>query len=359
MSKQIVDDIIKILSIDTSNHRNFDVVTSLLLKTFYYAHESIVLGNVDSRALLIGLNCNLVNLDNAIVFSGHIDTVPDDGLQIIYDGKRIFGRGTSDMKSFFLCLNDALTKVLSNVRFPIILAISFDEEIATKSINLILDYFHKYNIKAKYCIVGEPTSLNCSLSHRGCYDYKLELTANSMHSGISTKDNPIIKCSEFISKLQELNLESGVSLAINKITGGTALNCTPSKCTLYYEIRTDSITKLYSLKKSVAQILCDYSNFTLQELDTFIPPFDNRKSKIVDTVLKLNTLPKMKVCQFEAASEASFFMNEGIDTIIFGPGNLECAHSRQEYIDLYAIEAYSEAMQELLINLNELFTTST
>lgn len=354
MSKEIVDDIIKILSIDTSNNKNYDLITSLLMNMFCYARKSIILGDSNRRALLIGVNCSLENIDNAIVFSGHIDTVPNDGLEILYDNGRIFGRGTSDMKSFFPCLNDALSKVLPKVCIPIIIAISFDEEIATNSIHLILEYFQKFNIKARYCVVGEPSSLNCCVSHRGCYDYKLELLANPIHSGISNKDNPITKCSEIIVRLQELNMDDGISLAINRISGGTALNCSPSNCTLYYEIRTDSVAKLSSLKHSIAKILDDYSNFTLQELNTFIPPFDNRNSKLIDIVLALNSLPKIKVCAFKAASEASFFMSEGIDTIIFGPGSLECAHSDHEYIDLSAINAYSEAIQELLTRLNEL-----
>ena len=80
--------------------------------------------------LLIGLNYKLNNLDNAILLSGHMDTIkPDKNWNIdpYIEDNKLFGLGSTDMKAFFAALI-VNKENISNLSVPVILSITFDEE---------------------------------------------------------------------------------------------------------------------------------------------------------------------------------------------------------------------------------------
>ncbi len=103
-----LSDLIGIKSTDTN--QNKEIIEYLESRFSSYAKQIVRIKNTDSKKenLIIGINCELENID-AIILSGHIDTVEADEGEYLTnpyvatekDGK-IYGLGVIDMKCFFL-----------------------------------------------------------------------------------------------------------------------------------------------------------------------------------------------------------------------------------------------------------------
>lgn len=117
-------ELIETKSFDTKNNEK---IVEYLMKSFGTCSKEIIKINNnlnDKNNLLIGLNCNLKNLNDAIILSGHMDTVIADessyktnpySATIIEDN--LFGLGSIDMKSFFATILNN-TKELKNLNSP-------------------------------------------------------------------------------------------------------------------------------------------------------------------------------------------------------------------------------------------------
>ena len=104
--------------------------------------------------------------DGGIVLSGHTDVVPVDGqdwssdpFKVIERDGKLYGRGTSDMKSFIAIvlalLPDFLAQPLSQ---PIHFAFSYDEEIGCLGVHGLIKDIRAQGLRPSAAIIGEPTS---------------------------------------------------------------------------------------------------------------------------------------------------------------------------------------------------------
>ena len=81
-----------------------------------------------------------------VVLSGHTDVVPVDGqdwttepFEPVQSGSRLFGRGTSDMKSFIAtALALAPDMIVADLKMPIHFAFSYDEEVGCLGVHGIV-----------------------------------------------------------------------------------------------------------------------------------------------------------------------------------------------------------------------------
>ncbi len=124
-----------------------------------------------------GANADEVN--HGLVLSGHTDVVPVDGQDWSSDpftatirDDKLYGRGSCDMKGFIACALTLLSQAveLSNagqLRRPLHLALSFDEEVGCLGAPLILADLKARSITPDYCIVGEPTNMTMVVAHKG------------------------------------------------------------------------------------------------------------------------------------------------------------------------------------------------
>ena len=127
-------ELVSIKSYDTKENK--EIVAYLEKEFSKCATEILKVKNIinNKENLLVGLNCNLKNLSNAIVLSGHIDTVVADEksyltnpYQAVEKDGKIYGLGSIDMKSFFaVILNKA--EELKKLNKPVVIAITSDEE---------------------------------------------------------------------------------------------------------------------------------------------------------------------------------------------------------------------------------------
>ena len=198
--------------------------------------------------------------DNAgVMLSGHTDVVPvkgqnwsSDPFVVVEKDGALYGRGTADMKSFIAIVLAYVPQLAkANLKTPVHLAFSYDEEIGCVGVRGLLHMMEGMSIKPAMCIVGEPTGMQVVNAHKGKLAQRVRITGLEAHSSLPYLGvNAVDYAAElivFIRKLaQELKengpYEEGFEVAYTTIhtgmvNGGTALNVVPGSCEMDFEIR--------------------------------------------------------------------------------------------------------------------------
>ena len=145
------------------------------------------------------------------MLSGHTDVVPVDGqdwgtdpFKMVEKDGKLFGRGTSDMKSFIALVLAYVPKFLERgLDTPIHLAFSYDEEIGCIGVRRMIDMINTLPVKPRMAIVGEPTSMGVIVGHKGKRSYKAHIQGLETHSSLAPQGvNAIEYAAEMIAHLK-------------------------------------------------------------------------------------------------------------------------------------------------------------
>lgn len=166
--------------VNIRSDENCDLILEKIKEELESSVSEVKILNKTSKILLAGINTKLKDIE-PIVLSGHIDTVKaNESLYktnpyklTIIDGKA-YGLGPIDMKSFTAVVLDNLREI-KQMKTPIILALTTDEETELNSIEFLIETLKLYNIKPKFTIIGEPTNSEFNLSSNACYEYKVKV----------------------------------------------------------------------------------------------------------------------------------------------------------------------------------------
>ena len=321
-------------------------------------------------------------VNHGLVLSGHTDVVPVDGQDWTSEpftatirGDKIFGRGACDMKGFIACALTLLPQAvkLSNagqLRRPLHLALSFDEEVGCLGAPLLLADLKARGITPDYCIVGEPTNMAMVVAHKGIAVYRCRVHGKSAHSSLTAQGvNAISYASRLIGYVDTLAEEiSGrddndalfdvpySTLSIGTIRGGTATNIVPNLCEFTFDYRSlphmtqDDI--LAPIQAKVAELSAQMqtrapeTGIELVQEESVPAMTDNDSAELQALIAALTGDDKRHKVAY--ATEGGQFTNAGIPTIICGPGSIEQAHKADEYVVLSEIERCDTFLQKLL-----------
>jgi len=302
---------------------------------------------------------------SGIMLSGHTDVVPIDDqnwhtepFKLVEKDARLYGRGTCDMKSFIAVVLTQVPELMRRrLREPIHLSFSYDEEVGCIGVRRLIGVLANRPNRPRLCIVGEPTSMQVGVGHKGkhtlrCHVHGYEAHSSQIHLGV----NAIEAAAELVARLKEMarrKRDQGPfdsdfdppysSIHTGTIHGGTALNIVPKDCEFDFEVRPlpgDDVAAL------VAELRDFAANRVLPEMRAVRP-----ETAIVIEELSsapgLNTAVDAEVTQLAAAlsgentttkvsfgTEGGLFQAAGIPTVICGPGSIDQAHKPDEYIDL-------------------------
>ncbi|MGB7270267.1 MAG: M20/M25/M40 family metallo-hydrolase, partial [Albidovulum sp.] len=194
-----------------------------------------------------------------IMLSAHSDVVPVAGQDWSGDAfvmrskdARLYGRGATDMKGFLaamLALADrAQGAVLAE---PLKFAISWDEEVGCIGIPQMLPHLASTIGKPRLCIVGEPTSMQIALGHKGKVALRALCHGRAGHSAQAPLHlNALHMATDFIAGLRGLQADLATTgardddydvgyatLHVGRLSGGTALNIVPDRAEIEFEYR--------------------------------------------------------------------------------------------------------------------------
>ena len=314
-----------------------------------------------------------------MVLSGHTDVVPVDGqewatdpfVMTERDGK-LYGRGTSDMKSFIGCALAAVPEfVQRGLQTPLHLAFSYDEEVGCLGVRDLLKDMVGAGIKPQSCIVGEPTEMRPVIAHKGKQSYRCTVRGLASHSAYAPYGvNAVEAAAEAVAFLKRLArrhrdhgpYDRGFDVAYTTvhtgvIHGGTALNIVPQDCVFDFEFRNlpgddpDALLKEFEAHvrgviEPEMHAVDPRSGFTITRMSE-IPALDtNAESEI--TALAQEFSGSSDIAKVSFGTEASQFQVAGVPTVVCGPGSIRQAHKPDEYVTLAQVAQCEVFLRSLM-----------
>ena len=207
------------------------------------------------------------------------------------------------------------------------------------------------------CVIGEPTSMQTVVAHKGKVAGRIICTGRECHSSHAPEGlNAIHLATDMVSMMRELQdrIVAGeghdpgfvvpfTTLHVGTISGGTALNIVPNHCSLDFEIRnipTDDPRHLLQCIADKASELTKESQtrfantgIAVEIVNTYPGLNTNSEAAVVRHVQRLTNGSSLGKIAF--GTEGGLFHERlGIPTVICGPGDIRQAHQPDEFISL-------------------------
>ncbi len=315
-----------------------------------------------------------------IVLSGHTDVVPverqpwtGDPFKLIERDGRYYGRGTTDMKGFVaVCL--AMVPEISgaNLKMPIHLAISYDEEVGCIGVRPMLRELSQAPVKPLGCFVGEPTQMQIIIGHKGKHGVRATFRGKSCHSSLAPNGvNAVEYAAELITEVRRRAIQlardgqrdemydvAHTTLLTSIAQGGTALNIVPDECAVEFEARglganeskqvTDAIVAWAKAEIEPAMRKSDPScGIDFEEILEY-PALDMAAGHpLVALAKQLSGRNSHGKVSF--GTEASLFVSMAdIPTIVIGPGSIEQAHKPDEFVEISELSKCAGFIERLI-----------
>jgi len=322
-----------------------------------------------------------------IVLSGHTDVVPVDGqpwdtdpFKATIKDDRIYGRGSADMKSYIAAALAMTPRFLAaDLKSPVHFALSYDEEIGCLGVRGLIEDLARAGIKPAGCIIGEPTSMQPVVAHKGKRAYKCCFRGREAHSALTPQGvNAIEYAARLVVYIRHMaermrdceTRDNGfdvpfTTLQTGVIKGGTAANIVPRDCEVHFEFRylpgIDPEALEREIKSYAERVLLpemravDPATFIAFETKAEIPgldPSDERAEQDRVTSLAQALTRNQSIAKVAYATEAGLFQRAGIPSIICGPGSIGEAHKPNEFITLEQVALCESFMERLLAELS-------
>jgi acetylornithine deacetylase len=303
-----------------------------------------------------------------LILSGHTDVVPVDGQNwdtdpfaaTERDGK-LFARGSADMKGFIgiiLAQAPRFVAALNERRLdaPLHYALSYDEEVGCLGVRGLIQDLQENSIRPAGCVVGEPTSMQPIIAHKGTHRFRCAVHGREAHSSYVTHGVNAIEyaarlvvyirqIADRLAQLEKRDYGFTVpysTLSTGLIQGGIAANVIPKDCIFQFDMRTlpnASPDALYQEIKAYAEHLAremqsvdPSSGIDLRWMSQTVGLAAKETDTIVQWAMQLSK--NHSVGKVSYGTEAGLFQQMGVPSVICGPGDIAQAHSPNEFVSL-------------------------
>ncbi len=304
-----------------------------------------------------------------LVLAGHTDTVPydealwlSDPFSLTQRDGRLYGLGTSDMKGFFALVLEALrTLDLRHLRRPLLVIATADEESSMCGAEALT---HLGRNLGRHVLIGEPTGLRPVRMHKGIAMEAIRVTGRSGHSsnpalGRNALEGMHLVMGEILRWRDELQSRYRnplfqvpvPTLNLGHIHGGDNPNRICAQCELQIDIRPLPGMDLDALRGEMDARLrrvLEGSGLGLETLRLFdgIPPVETPASAPIVQAAESLTGHSAEAVAF--GTEAPYFNDMGMQTLILGPGDIDQAHQPDEFLALDRIDPYVGLIRSLI-----------
>jgi acetylornithine deacetylase len=313
-----------------------------------------------------------------IVLSGHTDVVPVDGQAWTVDpfklsekDGRLYGRGTADMKGFLASVLAAVPRfVKSELKIPVHLAFSYDEEVGCLGVRPMLAELEKRTHKPLLCLIGEPTGLKPVLGHKGKLAMRCQVKGAPCHSAYAPYGvNAIQYAARLITRLEEIGEQLAQpehrderfdppysTVQTGVIKGGRALNIVPAECEFDFEVRalpgfdankvaddlktyaqTELLPRMHAVKADA-----DIRLEPLSEYPGLATPPESEAARILATLCASEAFDTVAF-----GTEGGLFNRAGIPTVVCGPGSMDQGHKPDEYVTIEQLRGCDAMMERV------------
>lgn len=353
---------------DMSNRRVIEHLANWLSDLGFNAEILPIEGHPEKFNLLATLGQG----DGGLVFAGHSDTVPydkgrwqSDPFTLTEKDGKLFGLGATDMKGFFPAVLEAVRDIdPTKLTQPIMVLATADEESSMSGARQLVA---SSRLKARYAVVGEPTSMQPIHMHKGILMESIRVVGAAGHSSNPALGNSAVEAMHevlgeliaFRAELQEKYRNPGFAVAtptlnLGCIHGGDGANRICGECELHFDLRSTPGMHNDELREQINQRLSplaqrrkvDIVFSTLFEgVDPFFQDID---SPLIQACEQLTGQAPASVA---FATEAPFYRELGMQTVVLGPGSINQAHQSNEFIELDQLPGAVSTLRGLIEQL--------
>jgi acetylornithine deacetylase len=317
-----------------------------------------------------------------LVLSGHTDVVPVDGQNWDTDpfaaterDGRLYARGSADMKGFIGIILAQAPKFIAalndnRLEAPLHYALSYDEEVGCLGVRGLIADLEEQGIRPAGCVVGEPTSMQPIIAHKGTHRFRCAVHGREAHSSYVTHGVNAIEyaarlvvfirqLADRLAQLEQRDYGFTVpysTLSTGLIQGGIAANVVPKDCVFQFDMRTLPQAKpdaLYQEIHRYAEVLAaemrgiDASaGIDLQWVSQTVGLAAAESDAIVQWAMQLSRNPTVGKVSY--GTEAGLFQKMGVPTVICGPGDIAEAHRPNEFVALDQLAQCETFMDRIL-----------
>lgn len=292
-----------------------------------------------------------------LVLSGHMDVVPaeepgwqGDPFTLRDGGDRWIARGAADMKGFVaLAVNRAVQAAKVPLRQPLVLALTYDEEVGTLGARHLAHTWDRDRPLPRHAVIGEPTGLEVVRLHKGHLKLRVVFHGTGAHSGYPhLGHNAIEPAARTIVALtalrRELEAERSafsehfpqvpfVALNVARVFGGTAVNIVPDSCTVELGLRVlpglDTGELEARLRARIEESAAG-ERFEVENLSDSPPLQLSAEAPICRYLCE--QVRQTGTVSASYATDAGWLQDLGMDCTVFGPGSIEVAHKPEEFM---------------------------
>jgi acetylornithine deacetylase len=302
----------------------------------------------------------------SVLFEAHQDTVPVDAMTIEpfgarIEGGKLYGRGSCDVKAGGASMLAAFARLVREKppgSAAVTLAFTVDEEHTFLGIQELM----KSGFRADCAIIAEPTLLNIVNAHKGVVRWHLETAGRACHSSRPEQGvNAIYRMGwllngveEYASQLRNQPPDPVLgprTLSVGRILGGVSANTVPDICRIDIDRRLIPGENPAAVVASLSEFLKGYPGidfpFTATTPQLACPSLDPARSG--ELVKRLgaaidSVAGKHEVHAVPYGTDASTVAGAGVPAVVFGPGDIAQAHTKDEWIDLAQLEPAAEIL---------------
>lgn len=300
------------------------------------------------------------NMASWIVFESHADTVSVSGMTVdpfhglVKDGL-MYGRGTCDTKGSGAGMLWALKEYMQLSSCPNNIAVLFvtDEE-ATKTgaTAFVQKQLEQLTWKPTGVVVGEPTLCQPVVAHNGVIRWKINTRGVAAHSSNPSNGQSAISAmaklilefeKEYCSKIFLTHPLTGkAACSINTISGGTSVNIIPDFCEIEIDRRTlpgeDSEQVLKEIRVALDSIAVQDPTIVIGTSKPFVDyqldPFVNHEFALQISEILIGMGLSGEQSGAGYGTDASTYSIAGIPAVIIGPGSINQAHTKDEWLEI-------------------------
>lgn len=369
--KEILADLVAIDSVSTRS--NVEIIDYLSPRCEALGFQTKRLPYTDDKGVekinliaLLGSGFSGQAPEVELALVGHTDTVPYDpnwreALKLNESDGKLFGRGACDTKAFIAAALTAAQAIdHANLSRPFALIFTADEEIGLLGAKRLAE---ARAVRARYAIVGEPTSLRPMRAGKGYCLAEITITGREAHSAYpQLGTSAVFGAARLIAKIEtiaeKLTAERHASfdpafttVNVGLVQGGTAKNVIAGDCRFTLEWRPipgqdpGKLLQLLSAaiddeKRRDPQFICEVD--AARADDGFETPGNS------EIVTLLEELTGNAAGTVAFGTEAAQMSELGAEAVVLGPGDIRVAHRTGEFVPIAELEACVNILQQAI-----------
>lgn len=309
-----------------------------------------------------------------LLLESHLDTVDVKDMTIapftpVIKNGRMYGRGACDAKAQLAAmitgLDMAVQKTNGHLPINVVFAATCDEEHLHRGVDELI----RQRFSADGAVVGEPTEMKLVAATKGSIRFQVCTSGRSAHSSKPHDGvNAIYIMAEIIHVIS--NVVTGrvegrkhplcglASVAVTIVDGGSQVNIIPDHCTIDVDRRLLPGETWEDAYQEIKELILEHIEPKWHDFIEFKHPYLIDPSLETDVNSELVQVFRQvlsakgtddQVFGVPFGTDASKIAKLNIPTIVFGPGSINQAHTKDEYIEVNEVLQAAEIYRDLIL----------